>query len=110
MKIMGKSISRTRKRGRPRTGAESIHLRLLPDQLRALDIWIARRKRDQPGLTRPEAIRRLIEFSLSGYRQIDAMDAELISRVIAWAAANKVSRAEVFIRLVERGLASPTRR
>jgi hypothetical protein len=63
MKFMTKSISRTRKtRGRPATGAESVHLRVLPDQRKAIDDWI--KKQDDPDLTRPEAIRRLVEIGL----------------------------------------------
>jgi len=59
---MGKSITRTRKsRGRPPTGAESVHLRILPDLAKALDDW-RRRQDDLPG--RPEAIRRLVELGL----------------------------------------------
>jgi hypothetical protein len=60
---MGKVISRTRKsRGRPSTGAESVHLRILPDQSTAIDLWIAKQKDD--AVTRPEAIRRLVELGL----------------------------------------------
>jgi hypothetical protein len=60
---MTKSISRTRKsRGRPSTGAESVHLRVLPDQYAAIDAWITKQK--DPTLTRPEAIRRLVELGL----------------------------------------------
>jgi hypothetical protein len=59
---MAKAISRTeKKRGRPPTGAQSIHLRLLPEQLSALDSWIERQD-NKP--SRPEAIRRLIERGL----------------------------------------------
>jgi hypothetical protein len=62
MKLMTKSISRTRKaRGRPSTGAESVHLRVLPDQSAAIDAWIAKQKER---LSRPEAIRRLVELGL----------------------------------------------
>jgi hypothetical protein len=61
---MNKStLSRTRKKiGRPSTGAESVHLRVLPDQSAAIDAWISRQK--EPDLTRPEAIRRLVELGL----------------------------------------------
>jgi len=60
---MSKAITRTRKsRGRPSTGAESVHLRVLPDQSAAIDGWIVKQK--EPGLTRPEAIRRLVEIGL----------------------------------------------
>jgi hypothetical protein len=63
MIFMGKSITRTRKsRGRPSTGAESVHLRVLPDQSAAIGVWMAKQK--EPGLTRPEAIRRLVELGL----------------------------------------------
>jgi hypothetical protein len=63
-KVMSKStVSRTRKKiGRPPTGAESIHLRVLPDQSAAVDAWISKQK--DPDLTRPEAIRRLVELGL----------------------------------------------
>jgi hypothetical protein len=54
---------RTRKaRGRPPTGAESIHLRVPPEQSADVDAWIAKQK--EPGLVRPEAIRRLVELGL----------------------------------------------
>jgi hypothetical protein len=64
MKHMSKSIlSRTGKKiGRPPTGAESVHLRVLPDQSAAIDAWITKQK--EPELTRPEAIRRLVELGL----------------------------------------------
>ena len=63
MKFMSKSITGTRKkRGRPSTGAESVHLRVLPDQILAIDAWIAKQR--EP-VTRPEAIRRLVEMALT---------------------------------------------
>src|SRR5205085_3881264 len=49
-------------RGRPPTGAESIHLRVLPQQSADIDAWIARQK--ETALSRPEAIRRLVELGL----------------------------------------------
>jgi hypothetical protein len=61
---MTKSISRTEKkrnRGRPKTGAISIHLRIEPKEFGAIDSWRGTQS-DQP--TRPEAIRRLIERAL----------------------------------------------
>ena len=64
--IMPKSISRTRKkrgRGRPPTGAMSIHLRVLPSEVARVDAWIA--KHPSPKPTRPEAIRRLIGQALA---------------------------------------------
>jgi hypothetical protein len=66
-KLMTKSISRTRKsRGRPTTGAASVHLRVLPEQFSAIDAWIAMQK--EADLTRPEAIRRLVELGLKAKR------------------------------------------
>jgi hypothetical protein len=56
------SLTRKKPRGRPPTGAESIHLRLLPDQLAALDQWIAHQS-DMP--SRPEAVRRLLVLGLT---------------------------------------------
>jgi hypothetical protein len=62
---MGKSIRDIAKksRGRPRsTGLGTGILVRMHDQLDALDAWIA--KQDDPKLTRPEAIRRLVELGL----------------------------------------------
>jgi hypothetical protein len=57
------TMSESRKRiGRPPTGAESVHLRVLPHQSAAIDAWIKRQK--EPDLTRPEAIRRLVDLGL----------------------------------------------
>jgi hypothetical protein len=63
---MGKSISviAKKKRGRPVTTGMGtlIGVRLLDAPLATLDTWIADQK--EPDLTRPEAIRRLIEIGL----------------------------------------------
>lgn len=62
---MASSIPVNRKRGRPPTGGRGqlIGVRLQPDQLAALDAWIA----EQPeGLSRPEAIRKLLAERLRG--------------------------------------------
>jgi hypothetical protein len=56
-----------KRRGRPATGAGfTIGVRLQPDQLTALDKWIARHPEPKP--TRPEAIRRMMVAVLSGDR------------------------------------------
>ena len=61
--LMVRALSRGRKsRGRPPTGAESVHLRILPDQFAAINAWIKLQK--EPDLSRPEAIRRLVELGL----------------------------------------------
>lgn len=52
-----------KRRGRPSTGGRGagVMVRLQPDQLAALDAWIAR----QPGqVSRPEAIRAMVQASL----------------------------------------------
>jgi len=59
---MPNAISDTgKKRGRPKRDATGVHVKLLPEQLAAVDLW-----RDnalgQP--SRPEAIRRLVELGL----------------------------------------------
>ena len=63
---MAKSIRDIPKKklGRPPTGGrrEGILVRMETEQFDALDAWIAKRK--EPGLTRPEAIRRLLELGL----------------------------------------------
>jgi hypothetical protein len=61
---MAKSISRTEKRtrGRPATNPTSIHLTLAPGPLAEVDRWIEKQK--EPELSRPEAIRRLVELGL----------------------------------------------
>lgn len=49
------------KRGRPRTDATPVMVRLQPDQLAALDAW----REAQPGTpSRPEAIRTLLRKAL----------------------------------------------
>ncbi|SIO47438.1 hypothetical protein SAMN05443247_08863 [Bradyrhizobium erythrophlei] len=62
--------SSKKKRGRPALyegsngkGAPQIGLRLPPADLAAVDAWIAKRK--EPELSRPEAIRRLVELGLT---------------------------------------------
>jgi hypothetical protein len=63
---MAKSISVNpkKRRGRPVTTGKGtlIGVRILDDPLAALDAWIARQK--EPDLSRPEAIRRLVELGL----------------------------------------------
>jgi hypothetical protein len=67
---MGKSISviTKKRRGRPVTTGKGtlIGVRLLDEPLSALDAWISRQK--EPELSRPEAIRRLVELGLNAKR------------------------------------------
>lgn len=51
------------KRGRPRTDSTPVMVRLLPEQLTALDAWIEGQEEPRP--SRPEAIRQLIDKALS---------------------------------------------
>jgi hypothetical protein len=64
--MMAKSISviQKRKRGRPVTTGRGtlIGVRLLDQPLSTIDAWILKQK--EPDLTRPEAIRRLVEIGL----------------------------------------------
>ena len=53
-----------RGRGRPRTEATPIMLRLQPDQLAALDAWIAAQPNPRP--SRPEAVRTILKEKLEG--------------------------------------------
>ena len=62
---MVKSISASAKRrGRPVTTGTgtTIGVRMLDEPLAAIDTWIAKQK--EPDLSRPEAIRRLVELGL----------------------------------------------
>ena len=64
---MAKSISVNPKmRGRPKTTGKGmlIGVRLLDEPLAAIDAWID--QQNDPGLSRPEAIRRLVELGLAG--------------------------------------------
>jgi hypothetical protein len=61
---MSKSITDNRKKkriGRPRVGSTLIGVRVPPAELAELDGWI---KKNAPDLSRPEAIRRLVELGL----------------------------------------------
>ena len=64
---MKRSILRTEKRGRgrPKTNPTSIHLTLGPTLLELLDDHISKAKEE---LSRPEAIRRLVELGLKAKR------------------------------------------
>jgi hypothetical protein len=62
---MSKSITDNRKRkraGRPRVDAVLIGVRVPPPGLAEIDTWI---KRNGPELSRPEAIRQLVELGLT---------------------------------------------
>jgi hypothetical protein len=82
-KFMSAATTYTRKprgRGRPSTGAESIHLRLLPDQLASVKDWIATQPKPRP--SRPEAIRRLIDLGLAGTQPMRQRSPKAASKAV----------------------------
>jgi len=61
---MRKTVITRKKRGPAPTGkGEQIVVRMQPSPLAALDGWI---KRNDPEISRPEAIRRLVDYALDG--------------------------------------------
>lgn len=66
---MNKSISDNRKKpiGRPKVGAILIGVRVPPADVAALDAWI---KKHTAGLSRPEAIRRLVESGIKAKAEV----------------------------------------
>ena len=65
--FMGKSIRDIAKRpGRPKTTGPGtgVMVKMHDPQLDAIDAWISKQK--EPDLSRPEAIRRLVEIALKG--------------------------------------------
>ena len=57
------NIKKAKPVGRPAVNATPVLVRIRPSQLESLDRW---RKRQEEGLGRPEAIRKLIELALGG--------------------------------------------
>jgi hypothetical protein len=60
------NIEKSKKRGRPRTDATPVLVRLMPDQLERLDCWIAKQVEN---VGRPEAIRRVLNDALPARRR-----------------------------------------
>jgi metal-responsive CopG/Arc/MetJ family transcriptional regulator len=114
-----------KKRGPPATGKGTlIGVRLQPPSLAGVDAWAAAQE-DKP--SRPEAIRRLVELSLSALRPQEAhadlahpselskgtigLAPDLTQRVDRWAKANgKASHSEAMRHLLELGLRAPKRK
>src|SRR5271165_1404912 len=83
MKFMSAAKTRTRKargRGRPPTGAKSVHLRLLRDQLVSVKDWIAAQPKPRP--SRPEAIRRLVDLGLAATQPMGQRSPNAASRAL----------------------------
>jgi hypothetical protein len=83
---MTSKLSERKKRiGRPPVGAKLIGVRVPPADVASLDAWI---KKHAPGLSRPEAIRRLVDMSLNAQAAKPASEArssraaELAARAI----------------------------
>lgn len=55
-------------RGRPRVDSEPVNVRMDRAMVEAIDRW---RALEDPAMTRPEAMRRLVEFALSTSRSSD---------------------------------------
>jgi hypothetical protein len=102
-----------KKRGRPSTGGRraGILVRLETDQFGALDAWIAKQK--VPGLTRPEAIRRLVELGLAGAKKFAAPSQQTRAKAKKFAAeqidrmGNSTATAEEQARRKQRLLKGP---
>jgi hypothetical protein len=77
-------LSHKRKRGPPPTGkGELIGVRLRPPALSALDAWI---RNAGATLSRPEAIRRLVELALAGTQAIPRRSPKSVSKASELAA------------------------
>jgi hypothetical protein len=92
---MAKSIGviTKKKRGRPVTTGKGtlIGVRLLEDPLSNLDVWITKQK--EPDLSRPEAIRRLVELGLTvktPARPVSKPDRRLRAAELAAKAIDKI--------------------
>jgi hypothetical protein len=92
---MARSIEDTpkkKRRGRPSTGGrrEGVMVRLEPTQFEALDAWI---KRTSPNMSRPGAIRRLVELGLNVKTQAmpaSKPDRTLRAQELAWKTVEKL--------------------
>lgn len=63
-KMTKKTVLARKKRGPPATGKGTlVGVRLLDGPLTAIDLWIS--QQNDPSVTRPEAIRRLVEIGLT---------------------------------------------
>jgi hypothetical protein len=88
-----------KRRGPPPTGKGTlIGVRLQPAQLKALDKWIA------GDMSRPEAIRQLVEHALAPKPQGFCLGAELQSAIDAWTQGKDLTRTQAIAKLIELGL------
>jgi hypothetical protein len=67
-------------RGQP-DRSQGVSIRLKPDQLAALDMWIARQP--EPWPSRPEAIRRLAQMSLEGSQAPPTQSKDIAEEALA---------------------------
>ena len=66
------NISNIKKIGRPKVGATPLSVRMPPEELAALDTWIATQPDPKP--SRPEAMRRLAKLGLPRTTNVSVSD------------------------------------
>lgn len=90
---MPKAIPDIRKRGRPPVGSKGVLVKLPPEMLARLDEWIGERAEE---LTRPEAVRRLMNYALDDFGIVplhhDLGEARPASEVLGKEAADALVR------------------
>ena len=103
---MAKSIRviNKKRRGRPVTTGKGtlIGVRLQHNLLKSLDAWSAGE------LTRPEAIRQLVESALTPKPEGFCLGAELKSSIDAWMEGKGLTRPQAIAKLIELGLKAKT--
>jgi hypothetical protein len=100
------TVSANRKRiGRPPVGSINIGVRVPPNELGVLDAWIVRQP-DKP--SRPEALRRLASKALASKKPAAgrsvSVPAERLTELDAWAVANKLTRSEAVLAVIDAGI------
>jgi hypothetical protein len=89
-----------KRRGPPPTGKGTlIGVRLQPAQLKALDKWIM-----GDDLSRPEAIRQLVEHALAPKQEGFCLGDELKSAIDAWRQGKELTGPQAIAKLIELGL------
>jgi len=83
------SDNRKNRIGRPPVGAILIGVRVPPADVAVLDAWI---KKNEPEMSRPEAIRRLVEFGLKAARPTKAPRST----------SNKLRAADLAVKTIEK--------
>lgn len=95
-------ITRKRRGPAPTGKGTLIGVRLQPDLLKSLDAW------SDGELTRPEAIRQLVETALTPKPEGFCLGAELKSSIDTWMQGKGLTRPQAIARLIELGLKAKT--